>query len=311
MERREEELIRLAARVNNQRDLQAFIAMQEAQPQTSGHAREQWNRRAEDWERKRIREPKDNWRVEHTVAFLREHGLLEPHMDIADIGCGPGRFAAAFAHFARQVTGFDLSERMVAYGVEQAQREGVDNVSFRVCDFQTLDVEREGLIGAFDLVFCSLTPAIRGLDGLGKMMAMSRAWCCCITHLSQEDPLLRRAMEEALGRTPKPRWSGRWFYSLFNLLFLLGYDPEVSYDRRCREQRIPAERDQAALLLEQLLPSEERGEKETEALYRWLQENAGEDGTVLRHSETCYGRVVWDVRRRTDRPDYGRGAGEK
>ena len=45
MERREEELIRLAARVNNQRDLQAFIAMQEAQPQTSGHAREQWNRR--------------------------------------------------------------------------------------------------------------------------------------------------------------------------------------------------------------------------------------------------------------------------
>lgn len=302
MERREYE----TAGLHNQRDLDHFRALAaDRSPEAADYSRARWDRRAEDWERKRLREPGDSWRVEQAVTFLRSRGLLEPGMDVADVGCGPGRFAAAFAPFVRQVTGFDLSERMVAYGVEQARREGADNVSFRVCDFQTLDVEREGLAGAFDLVFSSLTPAVRSLEGLEKVTAMSRAFCCHITHLSGEEPLLRRAMEEALGRSPRPRWNGRWFYALFNLLFLLGYDPEVSCDRRVRERYLPADRDQAALLLEQLLPPEERGEKETEALYRWLQENAGEDGTVLQRSETCYGRVVWDVRRRTKRPEYG------
>ena len=307
MERREYDLTSL----QNRRDLAHFMALTaDRTPETSHQSRKRWDRRAEDWERKRIREPEDNWRVEQAAAFLRNRGLLEPGMDVADIGCGPGRFAAAFAPFVRQVTGFDLSERMVAYGMDQARRDGVDNVSFRVCDFQSLDVESEGLVGAFDLVFSSLTPAVRSMEGLEKMMAMSRAYCCHITHLSGEEPLLHRAMEEALCRSPQPRWNGRWFYALFNLLFLLGYDPEVSYDRRVRERRLPANRDQAALLLEQLLPLEEQGSKETEALYRWLQENAGEDGTVLQRSETCYGRVVWDVRRRTERPDYG-GAWER
>lgn len=308
MARREYDLTSL----QNRRDMAHFIALTEDRTsETSPQSRARWDRRAEDWERKRLREPGDNWRVEQAVAFLQNRGLLEPGMDVADIGCGPGRFAAAFAPFVRQVTGFDLSERMVAYGVDQARREGVDNVFFRVCDFQSLDVAGEGLAGAFDLVFSSLTPAVRSLEGLEKMMTMSRAYCCHITHLSGEEPLLRRAMEEALGRSPQPRWNGRWFYALFNLLFLLGYDPEVSYDRRVRERRLPASRDQAALLLEQLLPPAERGKKETEALYRWLQENAEEDGTVLQHSETCYGRVVWDVRLRTERPGYGAGAWEE
>ena len=34
---------------------------------------------------------------------------------------------------------------------------------------------------------------------------------------------------------------------------------------------------------------------------------AGADGCLDEVSDTCYGRVLWDVRSRTDRPEYFRG----
>lgn len=88
------------------------------------------------------------------------------------LAAGRGRFAVAFARRVHWVTGFDLSPRMIHYGMEHARREGVENVTLRACDFQTLDVRQEGLESAFDLVFSSLTPAIHGRAGLEKVMAM-------------------------------------------------------------------------------------------------------------------------------------------
>lgn len=165
---------------------------------------------------------------------------MRPEYRIADIGCGPGRFAVAFARRVHWVTGFDLSPRMIHYGMEHARREGVENVTLRACDFQTLDVRQEGLESAFDLVFSSLTPAIHGRAGLEKVMAMSRAYCCNITHIAHENSLRRQIREQLFGRPATSHWGWRWFYSLFNVLLLLGYLPEASYDHRAAGAARPA-----------------------------------------------------------------------
>ena len=280
-------------------DLAYFAAMQESQPKDRpDHSAKKWDQRAEAWEKERREKQKGEARVRSAVAYLEEQGLLQPDFHVADVGCGPGRFAVAFARRVRWVTGFDLSPRMIHYGLEYARREGVANLTLQALDFQTLEVEAAGLRRAFDLVFSSLTPAVHGQAGLEKMMDMSRAYCCNITHLYHRNSICRQLQEEVFGIPPVSPWGGRWFYSLFNLLLLRGYLPQTSYDRQLEARRFVPSQDYAAMLLERVLPPAEQTEKNQARILAWLQEHTDGEGMLTETSEACYGRILWDVRDR-------------
>lgn len=280
-------------------DLAYFAAMQESQPKDRpDHSAKKWDQRAEAWEKERREKQNGEARVRSAVAYLEEQGLLQPDFHVADVGCGPGRFAVAFARRVRWVTGFDLSPRMIHYGLEYARREGVANLTLQALDFQTLEVEAAGLRRAFDLVFSSLTPAVHGQAGLEKMMDMSRAYCCNITHLYHRNSICRQLQEEVFGIPPVSPWGGRWFYSLFNLLLLRGYLPQTSYDRQLEARRFVPSQDYAAMLLERVLPPAEQTEKNQARILAWLQEHTDGEGMLTETSEACYGRILWDVRDR-------------
>ena len=289
----------------NAQDLAYFIAMQEARlANTPDHSAAKWNQRAESWKRERNHQRKGDDRVISAVSYLEQRGILHPGCDVVDIGCGPGRFAAAFAQKAHRVVGLDLSEKMVEHGMEHIREKGLTNATLYTCDFQTLDIDKEGYQGAFDLVFASMTPAIHGMKGLQKSMEMSRGWCCNITHLGGSNSLRSQILRDVFGKTPAAQWTGRWFYSLFNVLFLMGYQPETSYDTHSRETWIPADEEYARSVMDHLLPMEAQNEENAAKILAWLQAHQNEEGLVQEVTEVTYGRILWDVRNRVDRPDY-------
>ena len=291
----------------NAKDLAYFISLQEYRPPESPeHSAAKWDRRAEAWEKEdsHCKQTKSDERIQETVAYLKGRKLLRRYQKVADIGCGPGRFAVEFGKSSRYVEGFDISPRMIHYGQERAKQAEMDHVAFRVCDFQTLDIEKEGLVGKFDLVFSSLTPAIHGMDGLKKSMAMSRAWCCHVTHISSENKLEQQIMREVFHRDRPTVWSGGWFYSLFNVLFLMGYDPETSYYNRHQERRIVPDEHYVDLFLEHMLPAAEQTPENKALVWAWIREHTDADGMLTEISDTSYGRLLWDVRRVTKRSDY-------
>ena len=284
-------------------DLDYFLALQEAQSADKpAPSPQMWDRRADAWERERAQSEKSASRVCSTLAFLDDRGLLQPQYDVADIGCGPGRFAVAFARRVHHVAGFDLSPKMVQYGMEYAQREGVDNVCLRACDFQTLDIQKEGLEGAFDLVFSSLTPAVQGETALRKAMAMSRAHCCSITHIYHHNSLRRQLQTELFGLPAASPWGGRRFYALFNTLLLWGYLPETSYDHQQQERKIYPSTDYADIMMEQILPVDQRTTENQARILAWMEAHVGADGTLTETIRACYGRILWNVRVRSDLP---------
>lgn len=69
-------------------------------------------------------------------ALLR----LLPPMTIADLGTGEGAFALLLAESASKVIAVDSSARMIEVGREQAQRNGVRNIEFRLGDMEELPV---------------------------------------------------------------------------------------------------------------------------------------------------------------------------
>jgi ubiquinone/menaquinone biosynthesis C-methylase UbiE/predicted transcriptional regulator len=80
-------------------------------------------------------------------ALLR----LMPPMTVADLGAGEGAFALLLAQRAKRVIAVDVSARMIDVGREQAARNGVHNVDFRLGDMEELPIGA----GEVDLAFFS------------------------------------------------------------------------------------------------------------------------------------------------------------
>ncbi|MEG2174783.1 MAG: class I SAM-dependent methyltransferase, partial [Oscillospiraceae bacterium] len=201
------------------------------QPNGFQHSVELWDKRADVWAKElahdgSFRQDVDD-RVARVAAYLRGHGLLGPRSSVIDIGCGPGRFVVEFAKTAERAQGLDLSPRMAEIAGEYAQSVGVKNASFFFGDFKKMNVEEQGLKKQFDLVFTSITPAISTVESLRKLMEMSCGHCfnsCCIEWW---DELEEKVAQQVFAQQNKPRpyWGRRWFYSLFNFLWLEGYFP--------------------------------------------------------------------------------------
>lgn len=291
--------------VSNSKDLNYFIRLMESTPaDTPDHSAEKWNKRADMWEKEYMHKRKGEERVRNAVSFLEQRGLLTKETCIADIGCGSGRFAAAFAPKVKSVLGIDISEKMVHYGTEYIKSKDITNTRFCICDFQTLDIEKAGLKNAFDIVFSSLTPAIHGLNGLIKSMEMSRRWCLHITHISSQNHLRDKISEEVFGKKVRPGYTGIWFYSLFNVLYLMGYNPEVSYENRHKEISLIPDREYAEFMAEHISYNGQTNAGDTEKILRWLKAHADEKGFIKEVTEACYGRILWNINDKTERPDY-------
>ena len=85
--------------------------------------------------------------VEEILGLL----ALPPGSTVEDLGCGRGRHAIPFARRGHQVTGVDLSEKMLAIARARARREGV--VVEWVCE----DMRAFRRPGAFDLCLSLFT----------------------------------------------------------------------------------------------------------------------------------------------------------
>jgi ubiquinone/menaquinone biosynthesis C-methylase UbiE len=80
-------------------------------------------------------------------ALLR----LMPPMAIADLGAGDGSFSLLLAQNAKNVIAIDSSAKMIEFARDQAHRNHVKNVDYRLGDMEELPIDDE----AVDLVFFS------------------------------------------------------------------------------------------------------------------------------------------------------------
>jgi ArsR family transcriptional regulator len=80
-------------------------------------------------------------------ALLR----LMPPMTIADLGAGEGAFSLLLAQRATRVIAVDTSAKMIEVGREQARREGIMNLDYRLGDMEELPIKN----GEVDLAIFS------------------------------------------------------------------------------------------------------------------------------------------------------------
>jgi SAM-dependent methyltransferase len=105
--------------------------------------------------------------TEQEVAFLLKLLDLPSGSRILDVGCGPGRHAIGLAEAGLEVTGVDVSERLLEIGAEHARVARV-KVSFFEVDARQMPFEDE-----FDAVI-SICQGAFGLMGEDDALVMKR-----------------------------------------------------------------------------------------------------------------------------------------
>lgn len=180
---------------------------------------ERWNERAKHWG-EALDEKIDNNKKRNVdiVHCLQNRGVLGKNVSVIDVGAGVGLSAIEFSPYVKDVLCLDFSENMCQIGNQMVINKGIDNISFKCCDFETLDIEKEGYTGKFDLVFSAISPAIRSTKAIEKYLKLSKKYCCNVSFVSRS---------RNIDTHGHPDFDN--FYTLVNLLFLKGYYPEVSY----------------------------------------------------------------------------------
>ena len=283
---------------NSEREIRHFLELWNSKPKmVKKHTADLWDERADVMEKEletdEDRKRRNDERVASAAAFLREHGLLAANDQVIDIGCGPGRFVAEFAKTAGHVTGIDFSRNMTEYGAAYAASQGLSNTDFSVCDFKQADVEALGWKGKYDLVFSCTTPAIGNWELLKKSMSMSRGWCFHGSFVDCYDGLIADIAEHVFHRPYKTRFTGWSSYALFNILWLKGYMPYISYFDEKSMDRYSASRYLAAEMVEEFGIYRD-DEESVDKVYEYLKDK--ESSGALVYPYRCrYMWMLWNV----------------
>lgn len=167
-------------------------------------------------------------RREQVLGLLTTQGMLSANTTCLDIGCGPGKYSLELAKRSKQVVGIDISPKMLQYAEENAQQEQVNNATFELTAWETLNLEECGWQKKYDLVFASMCPGISSSDSLLKMCQASKKFCFLSGFVERKDELRDHLHGIVYGNDSKQQWGKNIYYAI-NVLWLSGYYPTVTY----------------------------------------------------------------------------------
>lgn len=188
---------------------------------------ENWSRRAGSFAR---RTGQGGERRNEIIKMLTQEGALQPESQVLDIGAGPGNFTLLLAQTAARVTALEPAAEMMKILRDRVAAEGMTNIAYLPLTWQEVDLQKEGMLAQFDLVFASMTPGIRDSVTLEKMMAASRGYCyysgfAGLHYSSAQKELL----EIFLGKEAVNKGLGGNILYPFLYLYAKGYRPHLRF----------------------------------------------------------------------------------
>lgn len=205
---------------------------------------EVWDRAAQDYDD--LESCRDYMhQVETILNTLIKKGALKKKHAVLDIACGTGTYSIRMAPYCREVTALDISEAMLRKLEEKKKSLGLSNITVTQEDWNKYVPDR-----AFDLVFVSMTPLLRSMESLDRMLDISSRFLAIVSWAGvKENIMLTSIMKELMGKeTHQHRMD---IVIPFNYFYAKGYAPDLMFFHGCWERKRSWER-QAENLIWQL-----------------------------------------------------------
>ena len=250
-----------------------------------------WNNRATEFN-KVFSEDSPDERIQKIVAFLLHKRLLTETSSVLDIGCGPGRFAVEFAKKSTDVTGIDISDKMLDYAVTNAEAANLTNTSFKILNWDEVNLEEFGWNKKFDLVTAINSPGIHDIITLEKMTAASKRYCFLSNFVDRTDSV-QDVLRTKILKLEEARFYSNTIYSILNILWLTGYYPSITYVDTDREHIRTLQ--EAYVYYGTLFETENTSSDEKENLIRSYLEEISINGFVTEKVQTKTAWIYWKV----------------
>jgi SAM-dependent methyltransferase len=130
---------------------------------TPPRSKEYWNNHARSFPR--FEEGEDNYEA-GVMKMIKEHGVDFRGASVLDVGCGSGMYTIRIAREAARVTALDISDVMLDILRKDAEARGLYNIDYVRSEWMDFDVDT-----TFDIVFCSMTPAIMSEESRFKLLS--------------------------------------------------------------------------------------------------------------------------------------------
>ena len=225
-------------------------------------------------------------RLTETVDFLKSIGLKKNDM-VLDIGCATGKLAMQLQKYVHSIHGIDISPKMIAYAVENAQKGQYTNLTYETAIWADIDLYKKKWEKHFDWVIASMTPGVYNFHTLKKMNEASRKHCFLSTIVNRKNDWLEQLHHKFSFIRPQTEFKNGT-YCIFNLLWLMGYMPEVRYIESVYTNQWTIEEAEDMLWLGEL-PQEKR-----QAVQMDLKRNA-KDGRIFETVHTPIAFIHWRV----------------
>lgn len=164
-----------------------------------------------------------------SLRIVTEKKMFSSESSILDVGCGAGRFTIAFANQCKYAAGSDLSQQMINYAVERAEKNDIKNAEFFCENWHDLDLKEHGWEHKFDLVFANMTPAVQSAKTFEMLSSASREWCFMSKPTRWTNSMTYNIVKE-LGFFEEYRTFDIDMMYAYDTLCLLGKTPLVDYD---------------------------------------------------------------------------------
>ncbi len=252
---------------------------------------EYWDRAAAGYDRNKGE--RHSRKTEKTIALFKNNDLLSKASRVLEIGCGTGTLARALAAEGCDVTAIDFSEKMIERCIQDTSGTLQKRISFVLCDWDTVDISAAGWERGFDLVIAFMSPAVSSPESLFKMMAASRKGCAIKSWAASRKHTILDALWAVIMDRPledKPR---SFFYKI-NLLFAMGYFPEITFDRVEWTETITVEAELENQLSFFKTVSDSPPETLEQTIRRHLNTMAA-DGHLTKQHRGVTGTAVWQI----------------
>ncbi|MHB9293616.1 putative Ubiquinone biosynthesis O-methyltransferase [Hollandina sp. SP2] len=225
-----------------------------------------------------------------TMRIITRENMLPQGGRALDIGCGTGRFLLALAKDGAELTGIDVSPKMIEFA--KAKTTGYRGVQVLAEDWRTLDLEEKGWATAFDLTLANMTPAITDAQTFMKLSQASRHWCLMVKPCRRTSRVYD-VLNALVGAPEDKKALDDALIYAFAILWDRGYSPRLEYehDLWCDKIALDEAVTQYTKRIETYHRIDDKGRRK---ILDYLTAQA-EDGFIEERTETQIVAMYWRV----------------
>ena len=276
--------------MGGEKDLQYWKELWESHGQNDRDQQEFWDNRAEFFNEKVFNVDKLE---SYVVELLQSQKMLSKNMDVLDIGSGPGKHTLPLAREVKRVTALDISDKMLEFLKENMEYTNIHNIEPVKGDWEKMDLKERKWEKVYDLVLASMTPGISSYETLEKLLRASKKYCYLSSFVKRQDLIgdeIRAYIYEKYNLTSNK--ADKLYYA-FNILWQLGYTPEVRYINRNWEDEFSMD-EAYSLYRDKMISLTDVSDKDLLKIQEILERNS-DNGMITEKTEVTQGILTWEM----------------